>query len=284
MRRRNSRIKFLTGFTLIELLVVIAIIGVLASVVLVSLRGVREKARIAKARDFSQTIYHSIGAFAVGIWKFDENSGNTAQDNSGYDNQGVIYGATRVAGISGSALSFNGTSDYVDVGNGSSINFGPGIDFTIELWFNSRISDANERPLVNKRSNAGPGYEINLRYGYFKMFIGNGTQWLAGSPGNAPKYATNIWNHGVVVFDRTNGVARFYLNGQPYGAPNTFSISSVTGTLTSTNNFLIGTYSATAGSASRTDGLIDEVRIYNSALGITKIQKHYADGLERHKN
>ena len=38
------------GFTLIELLVVIAVIGLLSSIVLVSMKGVREKARIAKAQ------------------------------------------------------------------------------------------------------------------------------------------------------------------------------------------------------------------------------------------
>ncbi|MDD5144671.1 MAG: prepilin-type N-terminal cleavage/methylation domain-containing protein [Candidatus Pacebacteria bacterium] len=261
----------LRGFTLIELLVVISIIGLLSSIVLVATQGSREKARIAKNLEFSARLRHALGVEAVGMWSFDETSGSTAYDASGYGNNGFINGAVTATGTLGNALSFSGSSQYVNCGNGAELNIVG--DITIEFWFKANSWSANEELLNNGL------YQIFHRgdwagdklYFLFKTSndVSSDSSWI-GHEGvhSLMDFQTNTWYHIVGV--KNGNLMAFYVNGDKKRERN------ITGALinnSSFGNLLIGRFS----------GSIDEPRIYSKALSSSEIIQHYAEDLQKYE-
>ncbi|MCK4342415.1 MAG: LamG domain-containing protein [Phycisphaerae bacterium] len=68
----------------------------------------------------------------VGYWTYDEGGGGTVHDYSGYGNNGTLSGANWVSGVLGTALSFDGVDDYVEVADSASLDLTSA--FTIEAW------------------------------------------------------------------------------------------------------------------------------------------------------
>jgi len=273
------------SFTLIELLVVIALIGLLASIILVSLKGTRGKARIAKGLEFSQSVQNVLGAEAVGIWSFDDcgNDGDTPttlSDTSGYGNQGTNYGAIcredtpyRVTGSGQGkyALSFDGVDDYVDA------PIPDLVDYTYEAWFytksftNGLAGGGLGTYFVDRQVGGNPLASLKAIAGKFShQYRDNAGAGLNAVSGEAIKL--NTWQH--VVWGRKKGVEFFI-----YVDTIKNSTADTLGSLTP-DDPRIGCHQAIVGAH---NGLIDEVRIYNTALSLGEIQKHYAEGLGRYR-
>lgn len=88
----------------------------------------------------------SVGAVSngiVGLWHFDEKSGSTAIDDSGYGNDGAIFGATYVSpGLFGpSDLHFDGDDDYIEVANEADFDFEYDDAFTLGAWIQTGSGD-----------------------------------------------------------------------------------------------------------------------------------------------
>jgi prepilin-type N-terminal cleavage/methylation domain-containing protein len=266
------------SFTLIELLVVIAIIGLLASMILVSMKGTTGKAKITKGLRFSQSINHALGAYAVGIWNFNDNdTPNTANDRSGYGNHGTITGATYTSdtplSVVGSgegkyALSFNGVNDYVR----APANFhfqtihGPS---TLELWFNPSSLSGSKKIFSDNCYEWGIYHSGSTIYGTAYWSVSGGT------------VSTGNWYHAVVVHEHpaglTNTKIKFYINGDLKG--------ETTGTITTHNGYTDSPYWIGADECyadNNFHGSIDEVRIYEQALTLGQIQQRYAESAPAH--
>jgi len=199
----------------------------------------------------------------VGYWSFNEGRGGQAGDSSGNGNTGTITGASWVNGKRGKALSFNGSSDYVDAGDKSNLNFGTG-DFSISLWYKSGQLNTDRRGLIVKASSYNTkGYSIQYFAStdelYFYLNDGTNSQSLKVVPAGG-----EIWRHAVFVVDRSVNKAKAYYNGNFEGE---VSISLI-GDLSTTEKFVIGAFSLPT---RYFNGSIDDVRIYNRALSAAEI-------------
>jgi len=262
------------SFTLIELLVVIAIIGVLAAIVVVNMSGATDKAKIAKGQAFSAKIGIELADSVVSKWNFDEGTGVTAKD-PWEENNGTLGGGTsdyypiwKSEGecVSGSCLEFDGSGDYIEVVSNESLK--PTI-ITVEVWV--KLIDSTLRRQLFLTKWYGYSCETDTDHRpFFRIYNG----------GDSPKGSALIvgdWYHFVGVYDPSVNAEHqgntLYINGVRIGT--TINSNSIT----HSNNILtIGKY--TTGGL-YWGGLIDEVRIYNSAADLSQVQLQYLAGLDK---
>jgi hypothetical protein len=218
----------------------------------------------------------------VGYWSFDEGNGSTANDSSGFSNQGEIEDATWVSGKCGNAaLSFDGgldgEIDYVVVSNSDSINTST---FTVSFWVS--ISDLDETMVFLHKRNGQWWRNFQLSYqanddrptGEEKDYLmvkidGNGTPTPSNDYDNAA-YAEVSLESGkyyYVVGTYNQEKLKLYLDGIMI-AEHSITISDNVGG----GDLYIGTHSADHLIMNPTHGIIDEVRIYNYALSQKQIQ------------
>jgi hypothetical protein len=202
----------------------------------------------------------------VGRWRFNEWFGPIAFDSSGKGNHGVIHGATRVAGLKGKALDFDGVDDYVECADSSSLDIDSAL--TIMAWINidyesnpcARIISKYDYELVYPPwMYEFYSYELALSTHGELIFISNSCYYYNWDN----ELPMDVWVHVAVTLSNY-GTAKMYINGQlediftdvPLPTPNDEPLT-------------IGISSDLTASF---DGTIDEVRLYNRALSQEEIQ------------
>ena len=270
------------SFTLIELLVVIVIIGILAGVIIVSVSSSINKANFAKAQSFSNTVQNELLGDLVSEWTFDIAS-NPGEDTWG-NNDGTLVGAnglpqlqTKENCVYGTCYLFDGVDDYIKTSDNQSLNFGSSMSAFIWVKGNSQLKYILGQYdfAINQRS-----WVIFAEDNFLRVYLSDNGTLTAGHykhyKGNKIVF-NNSWN--FVGFTWNNGILKLYADGAEeivakiYDAP-IESIHNSTADLTIgcilNNNNLYYSFS----------GLIDDARVYNSALSSAQIKQQYVAGLD----
>jgi len=216
----------------------------------------------------------------VGYWSFDGPSMNSGQalDDSGNNNTGTLYGGVKkVPGISGQALSFDGSDDYVSVADNPDDSLDFSTAFTISVWGN-QTSVIENSGLVSKYLGAsgGRGYAVRTQttneIGVILSADGEGSD--TDSSVNDCGFTSNgEWTYITVTFDSGNII--YYKNGSQCDT----DTNTVTSIFNNARSLNIGRYNENT----EFNGPIDEVRIYNRVLSASEIAEQYRAGAARMK-
>jgi hypothetical protein len=201
-----------------------------------------------------------------GVWTFDGNLVNMTGGNDATIGVGTV---SYPAGKIGSALSLNGSS-YVTM---NYIPQSPLLSYTISAWVNPS-SLANSTIVYRATADyTNAAAEIRIKHngaGYrFEGLAYNGGVYPTITSGS--NLSTSTWYH-VALTVQQNGQMRLYVNGvEQAGSVN------VGNTAIGPNYDRIAVGEGAVGSANFT-GLVDDMRIYESALNSTQISAMYNSG------
>jgi hypothetical protein len=206
----------------------------------------------------------------IGHWEFEEGSGTTAHDSAG-DNDGTLIGdPCWVAGRIGNyALYFDGSGDYVNIGNAVMHNIARG---TFTAWVNPTDLRGSCNGYYFKwiiGANSSAGGELGFRVNSDRS-VWASVQSTISDDLSCPIFSIIVgsWQHVAITWD--GYYWKLYINGVQKDVK-----VHRQGTSNASNTALIGY----GWEGCSWNGKIDEVCIYNRALTAEEIEQLYLEGL-----
>ena len=194
------------------------------------------------------TVCGSASATLVGHWAGD----GDALDSAG-SVDGILKGNAGFApGIFDQAFNFDGNGDYVELGSPTSLQFTS--NMTMSAWVNP-TAYSNYQIILNYEN----AYEVAIAGGTIQYAIWNsspGWAWID----TGISVALNEWTGFSISYDYAGNKIDAY-----DGAGNLVHTRAGSGNIQSGSGLRIGARGGNGGASYYFNGLIDDVRLYNSA-------------------
>lgn len=269
------------SFTLIEILVVIVVIGILSSFILIGINSITENARIAKIKEFANSLRSSLLTSIVFEWKLDGN----ANDSWG-DNNGTIGGSpTSISDCPyNSCYSFNGSSDYIYINDNDTI-FNFQTEMTAFLWTRGSVQQDSRGWFCQFNYGVGineRGWAMRpcgLTNSVLEVIINNqGDGSVRKNYRSTTTLLNNKWH--FIGFTWNNGTLKLYVDGLEE-IPSILYNDSFTTIYNSNAPISVGSFFASGSAAGFFNGDIDYVSLYNKAISNAQIKEKYYSGLNK---
>jgi Concanavalin A-like lectin/glucanases superfamily len=164
------------------------------------------------------------------------------------------------------ARSFDGSSQFVNMGNGSPLNITAGATFSMSIWANMANSAGGQQTIFGKGFDSTPNttcYFFQINAGVISIGSYNGAV-----SGVSPTwtFGNNSWHNLYGDFDGTS-TWRLYVDGTLIGSGNT----GTRGPENNTRSVFAGAADTNSGTVQRFSGCLADAAIYNGRLTGTEI-------------
>ncbi|HLA83521.1 MAG TPA: LamG-like jellyroll fold domain-containing protein [Thermoguttaceae bacterium] len=218
----------------------------------------------------------------VGYWALDDGQidpfSTTAVDSSVNGNNGTLWNfpstPTWGTGLFGGSLKFDGANDYVDMSNPTALDITGAL--STSLWMGRLGPNASAyATLLGKNESGGntnDGYYVNSRTDSHIVF-GINPPSLLGTELPVELISSNVvlsgsWHHVSTVFEPGVRMA-IYVDGV---LDSELTENIPTAIRQVATPFVVGNLSGSASTTYAFNGYLDEVKVFNGALGTTQIQ------------
>ncbi len=214
----------------------------------------------------SATVSNSASVSLAAGYSFNAGTGTTAADSSTNGITGTLSGATwTTAGKYGNALSFNGTTNYVNLGTPAVLSSTGSMSWA--AWVYATANPADDGQIIAKgNGNNGWEFKTSPDTGPHTFAVG-----ITGSSGFVQRFsstvrALNTWYHVAAVYNATARTLDIYVNG-------VLDNGVLMGTIPAARtvpNVAVNIGRRSGGYYFK--GVIDDVRVYSGALTQAEIQ------------